>query len=327
MQILIISGFLGAGKTTFIKKMVEKTEQDFVILENEYGELPVDGAILEEAKDLSGKDINIWELTEGCVCCSVKADFAASILTIANALDPEFLIVEPTGVGKLSNIMQNIGCIEYDRISLLRPITLIDAHCFESDLAEFEDIYSDQIMNTDHIILTKIENTPSDRIEFLTDALHAMNPEALIETEHYSLKGEDWWNDLLKDTAGRPVLKQSGETDAPDLENVGIKDIHLPSIGALVALMEQVIRGRFGYIRRAKGTVVIDCVSTDVVGTDAAGQSDEEDDMSRAGECARFDVVEGEYSITGCEPTSEANAIFIGRRLKKDELKQYVLSW
>ena len=94
MKILVVSGFLGAGKTTFIKEMAQKTKQDFVVMENEYGEVGIDKTILDEEKD-----INIWELTEGCICCSMKSDFASSILTIANTLDPEYLIVEPTGVG------------------------------------------------------------------------------------------------------------------------------------------------------------------------------------------------------------------------------------
>ena len=97
MKILIISGFLGAGKTTFIKEMSRKIQRDFVVMENEYGETNMDSAFLKGQENL-----NIWELTEGCICCSTKSDFASSILTIANTLDPEYLIVEPTGVGVLA---------------------------------------------------------------------------------------------------------------------------------------------------------------------------------------------------------------------------------
>ena len=102
MKILIVSGFLGAGKTTLIKEMANKTKRDFVIMENEYGDVDIDSNMLKD------EGMNIWELTEGCVCCSMKQDFATSILTIANSLDPEFLIVEPTGVAKLGNIINNI---------------------------------------------------------------------------------------------------------------------------------------------------------------------------------------------------------------------------
>ena len=109
MKILIVTGFLGAGKTTFIRRLSRNIGKRFVILENEYGAAGIDGARL-------GKDVaeegNIWEMTEQCICCSGKKDFASSVLTIANAVDPEYLIVEPTGVGRLSKIIENLKQIE-----------------------------------------------------------------------------------------------------------------------------------------------------------------------------------------------------------------------
>ena len=123
MKILIISGFLGAGKTTFIKEMVKRCKGEFAILENEYSSLDIDSAKLTDNADKS--KINIWEMTEGCICCSTKGDFATSVLTIANALDPEYLVVEPSGVGMLGNVIDNIKQIEYERIGLLAPITIV----------------------------------------------------------------------------------------------------------------------------------------------------------------------------------------------------------
>mgnify|MGYP000178811514 CR=1 FL=1 len=90
MKVLVVSGFLGAGKTTFIKTMAQCSGQDFCILENEYGEVDVDTALLKEETE----NINVWEMTEGCICCSMKQSFASSLLTISGALDPEYLIVE-----------------------------------------------------------------------------------------------------------------------------------------------------------------------------------------------------------------------------------------
>lgn len=104
MNILIVSGFLGAGKTTFIKELSRRTKKEFAILENEYANSGVDGDILKN----SDKTVNIWELIDGCICCSAKGDFAQSILTIANTIDPDYLVVEPTGVAKLSSIIENI---------------------------------------------------------------------------------------------------------------------------------------------------------------------------------------------------------------------------
>ena len=124
MKILVVSGFLGAGKTTFIRTLAERTKKDFAVMENEYGAVNVDGDLLEQTKDL-----NIWELTEGCICCSMQNDFATSIQTIANTVDPEYLIVEPTGVGMLSKIIENIQKIEYERITLLEPLRFWTVRC------------------------------------------------------------------------------------------------------------------------------------------------------------------------------------------------------
>ena len=121
MKILIVSGFLGAGKTTFIQAMTEITGRDFAVYENEYAGAGIDTKRLEENPELS-----VWESTENCVCCSGKADFAEAVLTISNSIDPEYLIVEPTGVAKLSNILENIRKIQYERITLLKPVSIID---------------------------------------------------------------------------------------------------------------------------------------------------------------------------------------------------------
>ena len=111
---------MGAGKTTFIKALAKHTGKEFAILENEYGAAGIDEDRLRDRSWQSGT-VNIWEMTEGCICCSAKGDFALSVLSIANAVDPEYLVIEPTGVGKLGNVMENLKQIEYDRITHFSP--------------------------------------------------------------------------------------------------------------------------------------------------------------------------------------------------------------
>ncbi len=156
MKILVISGFLGAGKPTFIKELSHRTHRDFAVMENEYGEVGIDGQLLSEQGEESSEKLNIWELTEGCICCSMKSDFASSILTIANTVDPEYLVVEPTGVGLLSKVMENIRQIQYERISLLKPITILDGNSFDHYLQEFPEIYRDQIAAAGSILVSKM---------------------------------------------------------------------------------------------------------------------------------------------------------------------------
>ena len=93
MKILVVSGFLGAGKTTFIKELIKRTGKQIAVLENEYGDTNLDSQDIQETGELK-----VWEFAEGCVCCSKKDSFANTILAISASLDPEFLVVEPTGV-------------------------------------------------------------------------------------------------------------------------------------------------------------------------------------------------------------------------------------
>ena len=178
MKILIISGFLGAGKTTFIKEMSRKIQRDFVVMENEYGETNMDSAFLKGQENL-----NIWELTEGCICCSTKSDFASSILTIANTLDPEYLIVEPTGVGVLSNVIRNIQQIEYERITLLSPITIVDADCFHRCMNDYPNIYMDQLRSAGTIVISKRSFISREEENQFVNQLKELAPGVQIQAE------------------------------------------------------------------------------------------------------------------------------------------------
>ncbi|MGL5513002.1 MAG: GTP-binding protein [Sporomusa sp.] len=156
MKILIVSGFLGAGKTTFIKMLAEKTSNNFVVPESDYGQENIDTVLLRSATNL-----NVYELTEGYVCCTMKQDFATAVLTIANALDPEYLVVEPTGVAKLSNILTNIKKIQYERIVLLKPVTLVDGNTFDECRQNYGELYTGQLEAASRIVLTKMEQADS----------------------------------------------------------------------------------------------------------------------------------------------------------------------
>lgn len=279
--------------------MVETTKENFVVLENEYGELPVDSTFLQESNTVLEKDINIWELTEGCICCSVNADFGVSVLTIANTLNPDYLIVEPTGIGMLSNIIRSIRRIEYERIRLLKPITIVDVHCFDSDRAQFGEIYTDQIISTDQIVLSKTEQVDDAQRDYVVNAIRGMNPAASIDFGPYTEKPIEWWFGLLNDQSGRQVLSLARQEESLDLEHVAVRDICMSSMGELVGFLESVIRGVFGSVRRAKGCVQID------------------------GHALRFDVVHDRYGIVGISEKAVFSAVFIGRGLNRELLQEH----
>lgn len=293
MNIFVISGFLGAGKTTFIKTLSEKTGKEFAVMENEYGETGIDGALLKQDR------LKVWELTEGCICCSLKSDFASSILTIANTLNPEYLIVEPTGVGLLSAVLHNIGKIEYNRIRLLEPVTVVDVHCVDHYLKEFMDIYTDQLKNTQRILLSKIENISAEDLSRVSALIRTVNPDAEILNTPYQNQPMEWWEKLLQ----TPLNKQQAiallpQDLAPDLENIGITDITVDTVNDLLELLVSLLRGYFGRVYRAKGFVPID------------------------GQWTKFDIVDRQYTVSVCDPMPESKAVIIGQKLDRERLRK-----
>ena len=306
MRILVVSGFLGASKTTFIKELARRTREDFSVMENEYGQVGIDGQLLaekempESGEEDAGK-LNIWELTEGCICCSMKSDFASSILTIANTIDPEYLIVEPTGVGMLSNVMNNIRLIQYERISLLSPITILDGNSFDRYCQEFPDIYRDQIASAGCVLVSKMEGADRQTLEELEQSIRQINPDAEIFTTHYSANPDSWWESLLSRPAD-PAQKLPGKAETPDLQNLGLTEVSLPSGNQLLLFLQGVVAGVFGDICRAKGYLPV-----------GSGEQTA---------WLRFDVVDHNYSITGIEEMPDSRAVLIGKGLKKNWLRE-----
>lgn len=301
MKILIVSGFLGAGKTTLIKEMANKTKRDFVVMENEYGDVDIDSNMLKD------EGMNIWELTEGCVCCTMKKDFASSILTIANSLDPEYLIVEPTGVAKLSNIINNIKQIEYERIVLLKPITIIDGNAFDSFVNSYDDIYVDQIINTSKIIISKMESKEKyeteeliKKIKFLITKNNVSLENIEILDEHYSNKNKDWWESILKSFLDEKYavkeLENSKNEEMPD--SISMKGCSVLNENKFMTLLEDIVRGRFGFVARSKG--FIKCGNNYL----------------------RYDVVGDRYAVTGANENDELEIVFIGKDLNRKLLRE-----
>ncbi|MGP1438498.1 MAG: CobW family GTP-binding protein [Treponema sp.] len=295
MKILVISGFLGAGKTTFISNLSKKSKKEFIVMENEYGDVGIDGSILEEDR------LKVWELTEGCICCSLKSDFASSILTIANTIFPEYLVVEPTGVGLLSSVMQNISKIEYEKIQLLDAITIVDVHCVEDYINKFGNIYIDQIKHAQLIVLSKVEDATLEKMNTVVGIIKEINPKAKILESSYQKQSDAWWENLFeslyKNTSNNTVIATLKEEHVPDLETISFNDIHFDNMNALLEFLVAVLRGYFGAIYRVKGYTLIDDIWT------------------------KFDVVDKRYTVLLCQNIQEARAVFIGEKLEKDKLK------
>lgn len=289
MHILVISGFLGAGKTTFISKIVQKIKRNTVILENEYGQVGIDGDILKAEKK------NIWELTEGCICCSMKANFATSVLTIANSLNPEILLVEPTGVGLLSAVMQNIAKVRYEHITLLEPVTIVDPGCVEKYVKEYGDIFLDQIQNARKIVISKTGLFDEKTVLSAEKIIRSYNSDAMIIKSGYDEIPDFVWKGFLEDE-WQSLQNRQSKAPQIEMEHIGFEGIRFDSLERFEGYMSAVMRGRFGELIRAKGFMPIN------------------------GVWSRFDIVNDKYTLVQIAPMEYAKLILIGKSLHKEEL-------
>lgn len=275
MKILVVSGFLGAGKTTFIEAMTKRLERNFVILENEYGEVGIDGDLLKKDYD------KIWEMTEGCICCSMKSNFANSVMTIANSVDPEVLIVEPTGVGLLSSVLNNIKKVQYERIKILEPVTIVDPNCIDKYVKEFEEIFTDQIKSSKFVVVSKTAGMSRNEIEEAKRKIERINPNAVINTDEFSSYDDSWWEQILEVNWSDDVEYNTNTDLTSSIDNIGFTGISFDSLDVFEGYMSAIMRGRFGNIVRAKGFLKINDV------------------------WSKMDIVGDRYTLTKIEPMEE----------------------
>ena len=302
MKVLLISGFLGAGKTTFIKELIKHTDKQVAILENEVSPLNID------ADNLQNKELNIWELTEGCICCSTGGDFATSVLTIANSVDPEYLIVEPSGVAMLSKIIQNIKQIEYEHISLLAPIVILDAANYHYYMSDYPAIAQDQLKNAHFVIISKINSGNLSELSNIESFIKDVNEEAITVKYDYKNADNTFWHKILNTNYDKSLIESKEEPE--NLDTVAFTETNIDNVYKLSVLLENIVRGQYGEIVRAKGSIYIDDYRLS------------------------FDLVSAKYSIliTYKDALDEEilysnidrqnKLVFIGRHLNKKSLKE-----
>ena len=179
-KIDIISGFLGAGKTTLIKKLLKEAlaGTKVVLIENEFGEIGIDGGFLKES------GIEITEMNSGCICCSLVGDFETSLKQVMDQYAPERILIEPSGVGKLSDVMraiQNIADAD-DNMELNSAVTVVDATKAKVYIKNFGEFFINQIENAGTIILTRTDKADQAKIETAVELIREHNKKATIIT-------------------------------------------------------------------------------------------------------------------------------------------------
>ncbi|MGX7111248.1 GTP-binding protein [Gemella cuniculi] len=304
MKIILISGFLGAGKTSFVKSLSENTKEKFVILENEFGELNLDGEYLRKnLKDDIANEVKIWELTQGCICCSVNLDLTHSVLTIANTLNPDYLIIEPSGIAMTSNIIKKLNKISYERIELGLPIVIIDAHNYKNSLENFKLYLEDQLNYSGLIVVSKSENMCENDFLELKKELN-IKESTQFPLTHYSRWSEKNWQNILdvktslhKEDKKIKLNFKVENNKKRKLEQISFDNINIESVDVLFYILLLLTSGKFGNIERAKGYFSIE------------------------NNYFKFDLVGKNYAITGCEKMSDERVVIIGENLEKCLLK------
>ena len=207
-KIDIISGFLGAGKTTFIKKMLDEVfaGEKIVLIENEFGEVGIDGGFLKDA------GIEITEMNSGCICCSLVGDFGKNLHEVIDKYHPDRILIEPSGVGKLSDVMKSVIDVEKDEdVKLNGLITVVNALKASKQMKAFGEFFNNQIEYATTVVLSRSQNATPEQLEFCVKQIQELNPKAAIITTAWdSIKGEQ----ILKVIEGQDSLEMKMMAEA-----------------------------------------------------------------------------------------------------------------
>lgn len=332
IKIDIVSGFLGAGKTTLIKKLLQEALPDtkVVLIENEFGEIGIDGGFLKDA------GIEIKEMNSGCICCSLVGDFGASLKEVMETYSPERILIEPSGVGKLSDVMKAVQDVTEERKAVLNSaVAVVDASKCKIYIKNFGEFFIDQISHAGTIILSRTDKISEEKLIKCTTLIRQYNENAVIVTTPWEqLEGQ-----AILDTMVSNARKGAGNLEKAMMEEMhhehnhgedctcgghehdhgeyctcGCHDHHhadevFTSFGleTAVAYTEKEIEtileeledeSRFGMVLRAKGMVA-----------------------SSEGGWIYFDYVPGESNIRNGKADVTGRFCVIGAQLKEENLK------
>ena len=187
IKIDIISGFLGAGKTTLIKRILKTnlTNEKTILIENEFGEIGIDAGFLSDVS------INVKEINQGCICCSLQGDFSKALAEVVNEYNPDRIIIEPSGVGKLSDIIKAVKDSNISDYKLNALVCVCDASKAKMYLRNFGEFYNDQVLNAKTIFLTRTDVAKKEKVEEALELLRKINENALIVSTNLNVLSDE----------------------------------------------------------------------------------------------------------------------------------------
>ena len=207
-KIDIFSGFLGAGKTTLIRKLIKEaySNQKIVIIENEFGEIGIDGDFLKDA------GIEIKEMSQGCICCSLVGDFTKALKKVIVEMQPERIIIEPSGVGKLSDVIKAVQNVDSDDIELSSFTTICDGKKVEMYAKNFGEFYNDQIEHANCIVISRSQALSEEKLDAIVKMIREKNSVATIITTP--------WDDI----SGEKIVETMEHKDTLNTELEKLKE-------------------------------------------------------------------------------------------------------
>ena len=338
-KVTIISGFLGAGKTTFIKKLIEEIYkgQKVVLIENEFGEIGIDGGFLKDA----GVQIN--EMNSGCICCSLVGDFGKALKQVSHDYAPDMIIIEPSGVGKLSDVIAAVENVKEEAdLELENFITVADATKCKLYMKNFGEFYNNQIESATTVVLSRTQNVDEAKLETAVNLIKEHNNKASIITTPWdeltgeqiisALKHTSLVDDMLKDMDICPECGHHHEDDeecchhdheqhhhdhdeecchqehdhhhADDVFNSwGTETPHKYDREEIEAILKRLVETEeFGVILRAKGMV-----------------------PDKNGSWIYFDAVPGEYELRDGQPEYTGKLCVIGTNVEPEKMEELFL--
>ncbi|MBO5412105.1 MAG: GTP-binding protein [Clostridia bacterium] len=209
-KIDIFSGFLGAGKTTLIKKLIQEAYagEKVVLIENEFGEIGIDGGFLQDA------GINITEMNSGCICCSLVGDFSKALREVVNTYAPERILIEPSGVGKLSDVIEAVQNAKLENVCLNAFCAVVDAGKCKMYMKNFGEFFNDQVENASCIVLSHTQSVSEEKLLTAVELLKEKNATATIITADWNaLDGKNILSAIEnKDTLSKELARLEEET-------------------------------------------------------------------------------------------------------------------
>jgi G3E family GTPase len=270
IKIDIFSGFLGAGKTKLIKKLINENlyRQRAVVIENEFGEVGIDGTFLKKY------NIEVKEINAGCICCSVLNDFKNILQEVIYSQEIERIIIEPSGIGKLSEIITIVKKLESENnISLNMIITVVDVTMYEEYIDIFSEFYKDQIINANTIVLSRTQNVDYEKTQSVVSKIRELNEKANIITtpwdnlsgdEIVSIGEKDRRLDIFKAANEKPFEKvklmytRKHSEEPTSFDSYGIETLKVFSIENLKSIFSKIKNEElYGRVLRAKGIVQV----------------------------------------------------------------------